>query len=425
MKKSINQINENIAENICKFFLDNRKKCNTYYEYAENPEIGNIYTDINKKMAINEYFSQVTLVILTANKYEKNVLHQYIYSKNRKKIKRIAISLFPRRESKEVTYAYYFKWGKYAVIHIEAQRTGSYTIGGSADIVRYVINNPYLYPTAMISLGICFGIDEQKNYAIGNTVISRKIYPYFVGAKINESGYFVNDDNVFKTSSELTAKIKGLLDKNVFLKRDNRMVVLGNYITGEAVVSSLKFRNILSGITTQDIIAGEMEGYGLYKECGGTQYSIPCLIIKSICDWGAMKNFDSKKIFENLGGLENPITRDEQKTLKDRIQAYAAAQAVQVLQIFIENGIFDDSLLIRLMSYIKEKHGSTIYVKAIKEKLQEFAIDYNYTISNEFVVQIISNLVKKKILNYEKSRNIMSYDFSDIEDECISINRGK
>lgn len=96
-----------------------------------------------------------------------------------------------------------------------------------------------------------------------------------------------------------------------------------------------------------------------------------------------------------------------------------------MLQIFIENGIFDDSLLIRLMSYIKEKHGSTIYVKAIKEKLQEFAIDYNYTISNEFVVQIISNLVKKKILNYEKSWDIMSHDFSDIEDECISINRGK
>lgn len=424
MKKTVNLINKKITENICKFFLDNRKKCNTYYGYAENSEIGNIYMDINEQMVINEYFSQVTLVILTANKYEKNLLHHYIYSKNRRKIKRIEISLFPRRESKEVTYAYYFKWGKYAVIHIEAQRTGSYTIGGAADIVRYVINNPYLYPTAMISMGICFGIQEQK-YAIGDTVISKKIYPYFVGAKINESGYFVNDDNVFKTSSELTAKIKALLDKNAFLKSDSGRVVFGNYITGEAVVSSLEFRNILSGITTQDIVAGEMEGYGLYKECGGAQYSIPCLIIKSICDWGAMKNFDSKIIFENLGSLENSITQDEQKTLKDRIQAYAAAQAVQVLCIFIENSIFDDSLLNRLISYIKEKHGSTIYVRAIKEKLQEFAANYNYTISNALVVQIISNLDKKRILSYEKSQNIIRYDFSDIEDECISINRGK
>lgn len=39
-----------------------------------------------------------------------------------------------------------------------------------------------------------------------------------------------------------------------------------------------------------------MEGYGLFKECSTIPNLVPCLIVKSICDWRAMKNFDPKPI---------------------------------------------------------------------------------------------------------------------------------
>ncbi len=50
-----------------------------------------------------------------------------------------------------------------------------------------------------------------------------------------------------------------------------------NYITGEAVVSSSEWRKKIVDTTTQEIYAGDMEGYGLFKECNNTGYEIPCL----------------------------------------------------------------------------------------------------------------------------------------------------
>lgn len=411
MSLKTNAISEQIKESVCKFYLDNKSKCDFHYSCAESETISNIYESISKQEIIHALFSQVSIVVLTANKYEKNILHHnifYVQNKKHNKIKKIEITLFPKSETKEETYAYLLEWQGYSVLHIEAQKTGSYTIGGSADIVRYVIDNKYLYPTAIISLGICFGTNENK-FQLGDTIISKKIYPYFIGSKISEKSYYVNDDNMFRVTSRLNAKINSIIDENNFSKLESN-VYFGNYITGEAVISQKKTRDEFSNITKQEIIAGEMEGYGLFKECNGSYYSIPCLVVKSICDWGVMKNFDTKSIFEKLCDKNNNISEEEQKTLKDRIQAFASFQAFKALDILLCNHSFENSLYKRVSELINNEHGQLIYASYIKTITQQIAekLSYGMKTADPFIHALIRSLINNDIItcNDDCERNI-------------------
>ena len=68
--------------------------------------------------------------------------------------------------------------------------------------------------------------------------------------------------------------------------------ILGNMLTGEYVVDSSTFRQmIVSPFAPFGVVGGEMEGFGFfnvlkeYKPAHG-------ILIKGICDWGAGKNND-------------------------------------------------------------------------------------------------------------------------------------
>lgn len=428
MSLKTNTISEQIKESVCKFYLDNKTKCDFHYSCAESKNISNIYENISNQKTIYALFSQVSIVVLTANKYEKNILHHNIFynqNKNQNKIKKIEITLFPKSETKEETYAYLFDWRDYSVLHIQAQKTGSYTIGGSADIVRYVIDNEYLHPMAIISLGICFGTNENK-FQLGDTIISKKIYPYFIGSKISEKSYFVSDDNMFRVNSHLNANINSIFDENNFSKLESN-VYFGNYITGEAVISQKKTRDEFSKITKQEIIAGEMEGYGLFKECNGSYYSIPCLVVKSICDWGVMKNFDTKSIFERLCDKDNYINEEEQKTLKDRLQAFASFQAFKALDILLYNHSFENSLYKRVSELISNEHGQLVYASHIKTLTQQIAEKHCYgmKITDPFIYVLIRNLIDNDIItcNINCERNI-NENIEQIWECTFLLNKG-
>lgn len=427
MPKKINITEEIIKESVCQFYLDNKADCDLKYNDAENDNIENIYENVIETNTIHQMFAQVALVILTANKYEKNVLHHNVFIEQNEKIKKIEIALFPKKESKEVTYAYWFKWQGYVVLNIEAQVTGSYTVGGSADIVRYVLNNKYLYPLGIVSFGICFGTNENK-YSLGDVVISKKVYPYFIGAKITETGYFVDDNNVFRIDSKLSADIRAAIDRNIFSRLKGR-VYFGNYITGEAVVSRKKARDDFIKTTTQEVIAGDMEGYGLFKECKGAYCSIACLVVKAICDWAVMKNFSSEEIFKKLCNKDRMVSREEQRTLKDRIQAYASFQAFEVLDILLSKQIFEQSLMVKVVEYIEKFHAPAIYANHIKNKIKEIATAYNCdsNISDTFVMEIIWELIERKLIfsseNELDGRIDMSFD--KIEKYAFLVERRK
>lgn len=390
-----------LKESVYEFYCLKREECQKQYDLAESPDIGEIYDVIGDEKIKEMLFSKVAVMVITANKYEKNVLHTNISMVTGQRLKRMKIKLWPQDENSSETYAYYFQWRNYDILHIEAQTTGSYTIGGAADIVRYALENPYIYPSVIISLGICFGIDEDKQ-TMGDTIISEKMYPYFMAAKINEKGLFVSDDNRFRINSQLYSKIKSeAIDLNIFhgLGFDS---YFGNYITGEAVVSNMVMRDLFVDVTTQAVLAGDMEGYGLFKECFCRSHKMPCLTIKSICDWGAVKNLAERDLFQQICEDSCVISDDELNSIKDRLQAYASYNAYQVLDKLLEKGLFTMSVFRIVEEKIKgcDENERIVHKEQI-QKITDSAIQSvvgKRLSTSQFVEAIIENLVGEGVL---------------------------
>lgn len=402
-------INENkIRDKVFNFYAEHMNSCDTSYAKAEDSYINNIYEIITDETAISILFINTAIVILTANKYERNILHQNIFNATGEKIKKLEINLLTsyERYSNQV-YAYWFKWKGKAYLHIHTNVTGSYTITGSADVINWVKNNMFLFPTLILSFGVCFGTNEEK-YSLGDVIISKKIYPYFIGAKINGEKLTVVDDNMFRIDPTIYNKLQDLKNNNLFnnLEFD---VSLDNYLTGEAVVSSLKARLAFDGITTQHTPVGDMESYGIFKECHCNNFKIPCFVIKSICDWGVEKNFDVNDVniqneFEKIIGNKvkrgNYDTKQLLLSLKDRLQAYSADCSFKALDIIMENCDFGESLILKIQNWITVYNGSATSYEEITEKVQSNLIDFKISCKpiKKFVDRCIISLHDKCII---------------------------
>lgn len=318
-EKYLNKTAEEIKEVFIQFYQLHQKQCDSLYSKAVC-EL-EIYQEITDLQQINNLFLKTSLVLLTANVFEKNLLHLNAISDTKQKIIHCIVnsSKNPRRPLN--VNVFFFRVGDVFVLHMEANQAGSYSMGGSADLIRFVMDNPYCFPSAILSYGICFGNDYQE-CQLGDTIIAKKLYPYFMSAKVKEDSFYVEDSNIFEIDAQLDVKIRYLIGKGDLSEK--KRIFYGNMVTGEAVVSNQMMKNIfIKAATNQPILGGEMEGYGLFKECQGFERSIPCLTIKSICDWGAYKNLDDDEFV-----LLN---------LKDKIQAYAADQACKVLFILLKN----------------------------------------------------------------------------------------
>lgn len=414
---------QQIRKNVFAFYAEHQQECNESYTLAEDENIDEIYEYINDDSNKNTLFVKTSIIILTANKYERNILHKRISQVTSGKIKKFEIELTTACKRYNKLYAYWFDWNGYSVLHIHANVTGSYTIGGSADIIRWILSNKYLFPVTIISFGICFGTDLE-NCELGDVIISKKIYPYFIGAKIKGKDLSVVDDNAFGINSDLHNKITDLENNNKF-KNFSFKTALKNYITGEAVVSSKNIRDKFTHITTQEICAGDMEGYGLFKECKSGKIDIPCIVLKSICDWGAEKNFNEKNIeilseFKEAVKCFLPIEENEQgilKTLKERLQAYSANCAFNVLEVMINNNIFEISILGRAKQWLRTFKGVATFCNFLKKEICKCVYDAKLgdTVSDSFVHKCVEILESEGLVHRDST--CLSQDGN--KDNCI------
>lgn len=328
VEKVSKSIADEVKNNLISFYHLHEEECNQKYSNATSNL--NIYKKINDISSINCLFIKTSVVILTANTFEKNMLHLNAVCQKKQKIVHCIVDSYDNPLRPFNINIYFFRIGEFQILHMEAKETGSYSMGGSADLIRFIMRCDYCFPSAIISYGICFG-NNYGEQRIGDTIISKKLYPYFMSAKVKEQYLFVKDTNIFDIDARLDTKIQYLIGKGK-LSEKNR-IFYGNMVTGEAVISNQMMKEIfIKAATNQPVLGGEMEGYGLFKECQGFERSIPCLIIKSICDWGAYKNIDNEG-----------ITIDN---LKDKLQAYAANKAYEALSILLkkENYVFDLSI---------------------------------------------------------------------------------
>ena len=392
-------------ERVFKFYSDHKLACNSSYDLANEQSIDKIYENIRDEKQINSLLTITALVIITANKYERNILHQNVFKKSGERIKSFKILLNTADGWNNGIFVYYFQLHGYSVLHFHANVTGANTIGGSADIVRWIENNDYLYPSVIISFGLCFGTYEEKE-EIGDVIISKKVYPYFVGVKLKGEKLEVSDDNVLRIDDRLNQEICKLLDDNSFTNLDFN-VFFKNYITGEAVLSSKPWRRKFTMITTQEIFAGDMEAYGLFKESRSWNYKTPCFVLKSICDWGEEKNFDPKD--ENTVNMFTGITKIDKdtegllSTLKDRLQAYSSNCAFDVLDIILEKEIFHQSVFKELEKRITDYIGQATTCWFLYNYLLELNnVSINgYSISKRFLHRSIMLLDEKGMVQCE------------------------
>lgn len=381
-------IDNEVKKNIIEFYNLHKNECDKLYSDATNTNELKIYQTTKDDEWVKYLLIKTDIVVLTANFFEKNILHLMASGDKKSKIIHYTINSYNNPQRPLNVNVYFFDICDYHVLHMEAKQTGSYSMGGSSDLIRYILKNEFCYPSAIISYGICFG-NNYHEYRIGDTIIAKKLYPYFMSAKVKEKNFFIEDSNIFNIDTHLDAKLQFLMGNNEL--SENNRIFYGNMVTGEAVISNTLMKEIfINAATNQPVLGGEMEGYGLFKECQGFDCFMPCMLIKSICDWGAYKNIDEKDT-----SIEN---------LKDKLQAYASKQAYKTLEILLkkENDIFEYSLYRQIKNMVIElasKKGE-VFHEAILEDMLNRSINKLKKDSNEkFLCKYILNaLVSDKII---------------------------
>lgn len=383
MKKEQNNANLEAAvkKSLMDFYQGHKAECEKLYADATSEEKLDIYEELEDIHLLNQFFIKTDIVILTANAFEKKILHLKAVSKKEQKISHFVVNSLnnPRRPLN--INIYFFDMGDFHILHMEARQTGAYSMGGSADLIRYIINHDYCYPSAVISYGICFG-NDYLNQKIGDTIIVKKLYPYFMSAKVKEKSFFVEDSNIFDIDPQTATRILHLRGMGK-LSEDDR-IFYGNMVTGEAVISNALMKEIfIEAATNQPVLGGEMEGYGLFKECQGFECQIPCLIIKAICDWGVYKNFDDAST--------------KSINLKDKLQAYAAEQACKALMVLLNK-------------------DSRIYKASVYEQVKYIISTFKMQDEKIFPLSLIKSILDNDVKTPKK--------YKDIDTICDMILKG-
>lgn len=359
-----------IINDVIDFVKINKEKLESNYAKAKRSLRKHYIKNISEEEYIKRLI-KVSVVVLTANEYEENLLNYSAYNDQKNPIDNPILEVDRKiafKNEKIEFNAYLLKINSYEVLHLHAKNTGSYTTGGSADLVRYVAENEFIHPKCIISFGICFG-HSYINQNLGDTIIAQNLYPYFIGVKLKDGTLTVKSDEFIihlkESSKDLYDKLEKLI-RNGELESDGETgvegnVEVGNLITGEAVVSDATYKKTFEDAAHSiNPLGGEMEGYGLGKEC--MFYDIPCMLIKSICDWGVAKNID------NEVQEATKVTKS-----KDKIQAYTSYCAYTVLKKLFNEQLFEKSLYDELkhsfMDVCNAGNGCYIPYSEVEEEL--------------------------------------------------------
>ncbi len=147
-----------------------------------------------------------------------------------------------------------------------------------------------LNPSAVIMVGIAFGISEGKQH-IGDILVSKQLIPYDlqrVGINSNnEYEIFLRDDRPSASHRMLQRFRAGA---NYW--RTPPTVEFGSLLSGAKLIDNQDFRDQLLRLAPE-AIGGEMEGSGLYA--AAHRKKVDWIVIKAICDWADGNKYQDKK----------------------------------------------------------------------------------------------------------------------------------
>lgn len=168
---------------------------------------------------------------------------------------------------------------------------GSGGVGGSQERVRKGIEA--LSPTAVIMVGIAFGINEQKQ-SIGDVLVAERLMLYDLqrrGTRDGELHVILRGDR----TSAPPRLVNWLRVAN--LDSSPATVRFGLLLSGEHLVDNIDYRGQLLQFESE-AIGGEMEGAGLYVAC--QNHKVDWILVKAICDWADGKKAENKEARQKM-----------------------------------------------------------------------------------------------------------------------------
>jgi nucleoside phosphorylase len=141
-----------------------------------------------------------------------------------------------------------------------------------------------LNPKFVISVGICFGLQEKKQ-KLCDVAISEMIHDY---ERQRVSKEKPEDRGATREGSpQLLSRARANL---IIWRKAN--VHVGTILSGEKLVDDEEFRATLLKLHPS-AVAGEMEAWGLSAVCHEAQKQF--IMVKGICDWGMNKDKDHQE----------------------------------------------------------------------------------------------------------------------------------
>ncbi len=138
-----------------------------------------------------------------------------------------------------------------------------------------------LSPSAVIMVGIAFGVDAQKQ-SIGDILVSQRLLLYDlqrVGTDKEDRLKLIPRGDRPHASSSLFNRFRSA---DLYWRDPKAKVRFGLILSGEKLVDNMDFRQQLREFEPE-AIGGEMEGAGLYVAC--EESKVDWILVKAICDW--------------------------------------------------------------------------------------------------------------------------------------------
>lgn len=156
--------------NLLNFYYNNKEWITKYGRISTNFDTDMVKRDILID-ELNSKLEECSILILTANQVEQNILTKKLYKEVNKdgiyenKMKEIAIG----------NYVYQFATiSGINIVHLHPDTQSSFTEGGSAHAVRDALER--FRPKLIVSLGVAFGIKPKEQH-LGDVLISQEIVP--------------------------------------------------------------------------------------------------------------------------------------------------------------------------------------------------------------------------------------------------------
>lgn len=300
------ELKKKYEENVAKFIADNEETLSKANKMRKDFERTLKFNE--KKKRFYRELSNVKVLILTANETERETLFSCftIYPCCSDIVENNVVVRIPYDE---LIYSFFYI-NDIKVVHVEPEMTGSYSKGGTAETLYKTLKK--VRPSVVVSLGVGFGYNIDKQ-SLSDVLVGRQFFSYDKSVKIEDEEISVKKLHIFESDESLLRKVKSTVsfeDKMTGIFDNRFRAHEGNIITGEYVVDSKNFRDLIfAPFKPFGVIGGEMEAFGMFraiekfnkKHCMKTRG----IMIKGICDWGVGKNANKSK---NNDALDEELT---------------------------------------------------------------------------------------------------------------------